>query len=218
VRGIGEPIWEGRNDAELTECQRHESLINTAFDPGKAWRLLCPYDLDHLEESVIEAARHSHPFLAHDGTSRLSDAYAQANGASGPFDGALPAPASNPRELAFTGEALGSLRLFVSREAAAASLEAARAEDLVLAVNELATNSVRHGGGRGTLRIWTESETLMCEVRDAGRIAEPLAGRIPPTPEQCTGRGLWVVNCLCDLVQIRSTDAGSVVRVHMRLS
>src|ERR1700730_11351148 len=43
VRGIGEPIWAGRDEAELSECQRHESLLNIAFDDGQGWRLLCPY-------------------------------------------------------------------------------------------------------------------------------------------------------------------------------
>jgi MEDS: MEthanogen/methylotroph, DcmR Sensory domain len=94
VRGIGEPIWAGRSEAELTECQRHESLLNVAFDGGRAWRLLCPYDLDALDEEVIEAARRSHPFIAHQGSSHTSDAYLRGHEAPGPFDGALPAPST----------------------------------------------------------------------------------------------------------------------------
>jgi anti-sigma regulatory factor (Ser/Thr protein kinase) len=219
VRGIGEPIWAGRTDAELTECQRHESLLNVAFDGGQAWRLLCPYDLDALDEQVIDAARRSHPFVAQEGgTSDISYAYLQGHEAPGPFDGALPAPSIQPRELAFTSEELGDLRSFVSRGAADASLDTSRTEDLVLAVNELATNSLCHGGGAGTLWMWTEADTLLCEVHDRGHITEPLVGRTPPTPKQPTGRGLWLVNHLCDLVQIRSTSTGSVVRVHMRLT
>jgi anti-sigma regulatory factor (Ser/Thr protein kinase) len=58
----------------------------------------------------------------------------------------------------------------------------------------------------------------LCEVRDRGRIVEPLVGRLPPPLDRHGGRGLWLVNHLCDLVQIRSTEAGSVVRVHMRLA
>jgi hypothetical protein len=54
-------------------------------------------------------------------------------------------------------------------------------------------------------------------VQDRGHIREPLIGRTRPGLEQPTGRGLWVVNHLCDLVQIRSAPTGSVVRVHMRL-
>jgi anti-sigma regulatory factor (Ser/Thr protein kinase) len=218
VRGIGEPIWAGRNDAELTECQRHESLLNIAFDGGQAWRLLCPYDLDALDEQVIEAARRSHPFLAQEGGNCVSDAYLRYNEAPGPFDGALPAPSTQPQELAFTSEELGNLRWFVSRGAADASLDPSRTEDLVLAVNELATNSLRHGGGEGMLRMWREADTLLCEVHDRGHITEPLVGRDPPGAKQPGGRGLWVVNQLCDLVQIRSTATGSVVRVHIRLA
>jgi anti-sigma regulatory factor (Ser/Thr protein kinase) len=218
VRGIGEPIWAGRSEAELTECQRHEALLNVAFDGGQGWRLLCPYDLDGLDDHVLEAARLSHPFLVQDGRTRMSDAYLQGRGAPGPFDGELPAPGSPFQELTFTDAQLGTLRWFVAQGATELSLEPSRTEDLVLAVNELATNSLRHGGGSGTLRMWSQDDTLLCEVHDSGHITEPLVGRDPPLPAQPTGRGLWVVNHLCDLVQIRSMDTGSVVRVHMRLT
>jgi anti-sigma regulatory factor (Ser/Thr protein kinase) len=218
ARGIGEPIWAERSDAELTECQRHESLLNVAFDGGQAWQLLCPYDLEALEDHVIEAARLSHPFLEQDGTSTASDTYLVGHEAPSPFDGDLPAPSVTPSELAFDERELGSVRWLVSQGATDAALTSERANDLVLAVNELATNSLLHGGGAGTLRMWTEADTLLCEVRDHGHITEPLTGRIPPAHGQQSGRGLWVVNHLCDLVQIRSTSTGSVVRVHMRLA
>jgi hypothetical protein len=29
--GIGEPVWPGRSESELAECQRHELLLNLAF-------------------------------------------------------------------------------------------------------------------------------------------------------------------------------------------
>lgn len=217
VRGISEAVWPGRSPAELTECQRHESLLGLAFDDGQPWRLLCPYDLNALDEHVTEAAQRSHPFIAQDGSSRRNDGYQSAHEAHGPFDGALPPPSIRPEELAFTGEELPTLRSVVSRWAAGAFLDAERTDYLVLAVDELATNSVRYGGGRGTLRLWREADALLCEVHDRGCIDEPLVGRTRPTPNQHAGRGLWLVNYLCDLVQIRSTPTGNVVRVHMRL-
>ena len=64
ARGIGEPIWAARTSAELAECQRHESLLNVAFDEGKPWSLLCPYDSSALPDDVLEAARRSHPVLS----------------------------------------------------------------------------------------------------------------------------------------------------------
>jgi anti-sigma regulatory factor (Ser/Thr protein kinase) len=99
--------------------------------------------------------------------------------------------------------------------ARSAGVKAARAEDLVLAVNELATNSIRHGGGRGVVRAWREPDAFVCEVRDEGRIDDPLAGRATPDDVRKSARGLWLVNQLCDLVQLRSLRDGCAVRLHV---
>jgi len=215
ARGIGEPVWPGRGAAELAECQRHEALLNTAFDGGEGWRLLCPYDLENLEEPVIEAARRSHPHISCAGRREPSAAY------DAPFDllaGALPEPPPGSQEMSFTGSELVLVRDTVRAATSAAELAEERGEDLLLAVSELACNSVLHGGGRGRLRIWTDQDTLMCEVSDAGHISDPLAGRVRPLPGQLGGRGLWLANQVCDLAQIRSSAlGGSSVRLHMRL-
>lgn len=127
-------------------------------------------------------------------------------------------PISGCFELAFTRERLGELRRFVAQGATEASLDPARVGDLVLAVNEFATNSVRHAGGAGTLRIWREGDMLLCDVHDQGYISLSSVCSIAPEPTQITGRGLWIVGQLCDLVQISTSHRGSVVRVHMRLT
>jgi anti-sigma regulatory factor (Ser/Thr protein kinase) len=216
--GISEPVWPGRSPAELTECDRHEALLNLAFDAGPGWNLLCPYDLDRLDDHVIEAAKRAHPLLARDPTG-LSDSggYLRADHMPQPFAGPLPAPAAPVEELDFAGETLGRMRHRLSAWAAGHGLGGDATEELVLAVNELAANSVRYGGGGGTLRCWQEDGELLCEVQDAGHIRAPLTGRVRPAPDACSGRGVWLVNQLCDLVQIRSAPAGSVVRVHKRL-
>jgi anti-sigma regulatory factor (Ser/Thr protein kinase) len=85
----------------------------------------------------------------------------------------------------------------------------------VTAASELAANSVMHGGGSGTLRLWHEDGSLLAEVEDGGRIEEPLVGFLRPGLEQEGGRGLWLANQLCELVQIRSGDGGTVVRLHV---
>ena len=85
----------------------------------------------------------------------------------------------------------------------------------MLAVHELATNSVRHGGGHGTCRLWRDGTALVCEVSDHGWITDPMAGRRRPAADQPGGRGLWLVNQLCDAVELRSSPAGTVVRVRM---
>ena len=86
---------------------------------------------------------------------------------------------------------------------------------MVLAVNEIAANSVQHGGGSGTLRIWREGDVLTCEIRDSGHLDDPLADRRRPAPGEDGGRGLWLANQLCDLVQVRSFTTGTTVRLHM---
>jgi anti-sigma regulatory factor (Ser/Thr protein kinase) len=216
--GIGEAVWPGRSAAELGECERHEALLNLAFAGGPGWHLLCPYDLDGLDDHVLEAARHTHPLLACDGASRENGEYPHVHEPPRPFAGALPAPCDPVRELAFAHGELAEVRRAIAGWASANALAAERIDELVLAVDELASNSIRHGGGAGMLRWWREGETLLCEVRDAGWIQAPLVGRVRPNIDASSGRGVWLVNQLCDLVQIRSAPAGSVVRVHMRLS
>lgn len=217
VRAIGEPVWPGRSDAELDECARHESLLNLAFSYGPAWRLLCPYDLDALDHDVIDAARLTHPALMHEGISRRNGAYLPLEIAPGPFNGSLPSPPPEREQLLFTRLGLGAVRNLVASRATAAGLPLDTAEELVLAINEVATNSVQYGGGGGTLRTWCEPAAFVCEVRDRGFIRDPLVGRLAPPVDQYGGRGLWLVNQLCDLVQIRSAPSGTVVRVHMHV-
>ena len=215
ARGIGEPVWAGRTEAELVECQRHETLLNLAFAGVPAWWLLCPYDTGALGPEVLEEARRSHPHVSERGVATASPSYRGLEQAAAPFAAPLPEPPGQPPELGFAEGSLAQLRALVSRHAAAAGLDQERTADLVLAVGELSANSLRHGGGRGTLRIWREDGALVCEVRDAGRIEDPLAGRRRPPLDRDGGRGLWLVNQLCDLVQLRTFPSGTVVRVHV---
>ena len=130
----------------------------------------------------------------------------------------LPAPCAPLQKRAFGIQDLWSLRRFISARASEELLDNERSERLVLAVNELATNSIRYGGGAGTLLMWREADGLVCEVRDHGYLTHPPFGRLRPKPEAFSGRGLWLVSTLCDLVQVHSSPAGSAVRVYMRSS
>jgi anti-sigma regulatory factor (Ser/Thr protein kinase) len=213
-RGIGEPVWPGRSEEELSECQIHESLLNLAFAEAAPWSLLCPYDTAELDDEVLEAARRTHPHVE----DVESPSFEQVD-PDRALEGELPEPASPSIHTAFSHAGdLGLLRRFVSECAADSALDDQRRNDLVLAVNEVATNTIRHGVGPGRLRIWSLQDGLICDVQDRGRIIEPLAGRRRPEPGRVDGRGLWVANQLCDLVQIRSGDAGTTVRLHMRAS
>ena len=66
------------------------------------------------------------------------------------------------------------------------------------------------------LRLWRQDASLVCEVRDAGRIIDPMAGRVVPPRGSQGGRGLWLATQFCDLVQIRTSPNGGFVRLHMQ--
>jgi anti-sigma regulatory factor (Ser/Thr protein kinase) len=216
VRGAGEPIYPERTPAELVESQHHESLLNLAFAGRPAFWLLCPYDTEALPPHVIQEALRTHPHVTADGTWATSDTYHGLAAAAAPLADPLPDPDVRADELHFAAGPLVHVRELVARHARTAGLDWHRTADLVVASHEIATNSIRHGGGSGALRIWNEPDAVVCEVRDRGHIDKPLVGRERPELGQIDGRGLWLANQLCDLVQIRTSRAGSVVRLHMR--
>lgn len=217
VRGIGEPIWGALNPAELMECQRHESLLNTAFGGSHNFWLLCPYDTATLPHPVLERARRDHPFLLTDGVHERSPGWRPGSTPEVHQSDRLSEPARELAELTFKSGLLGVVREVVATHATRFGMCPHRADDLIVAVNEVATNSVVHGGGSGVFRLWREAKSLVCEISDDGRIEDPLAGRVPPQVDSVAGRGLWLANQLCDLVQIRLLGGGSVVRLHMTI-
>ena len=201
VRGVGEPAYAGRSADELDECMRHERLLNTAFAGGTSWQLICPYDVGAADSETLAAAAECH------GEHSAVD--------DDPYAGALPDPPASARELSFSSGRLSELRSAVAAGATRAGLGPDRTFDLTLAVTELAANSIRHAGGTGIARTWTQDGTLVWEVTDGGRVEDPLAGRIRPVDHLPDGRGLWMVHQIADLVRVRSSEAGTVVRVHV---
>ncbi|MDQ1599259.1 MAG: hypothetical protein QOD68_733 [Actinomycetota bacterium] len=218
VRGIGEPIWAGRTEAELAECHQHESLLNLAFGAGPGWRLLCPYDVSALPEDVIEEARANHPLVLDGGRWSASDRYHPERARRALRHRPLPPAPTEALELVFTVGDLAAVRRVVERFSVAEGLAECTTDDLVLCVDEMASNSLLHGGGDGVLRMWREPTEVICEISDAGSIADPLVGRENPAVDRLGGRGLWMANQLCDLVQVRSGAFGTVVRLHVHLA
>jgi anti-sigma regulatory factor (Ser/Thr protein kinase) len=217
LRGIGEPIWAARTPAELSECHRHEALLNVAFagDALDFW-LLCPYDASALDEEVLDEARRNHPYLQVDGRRSRSASYPGADALAAPFTARLPeAPPGSPSRSFATGD-LHDMRAFVAVRAAAAGLQPDQVADFVLAVHEMVANSIRHGQGGGRLTLWSDADVVVCEVEDRGHVVDPLADRTCADSLAEGGRGLWLANQLCDLVQLRGTPTGTVVRVHLR--
>jgi anti-sigma regulatory factor (Ser/Thr protein kinase) len=116
-------------------------------------------------------------------------------------------------ECRFDENDLTRVRHALSAAASAAGLSGSALEDFVLAVNEVTTNAVVHGGGTGLLRLWHCDAGVRCEVTDAGAglDEEVLAGPRPPA-NAVRGRGLWLATQLCQ-VTVYPRPQGTTVRV-----
>jgi anti-sigma regulatory factor (Ser/Thr protein kinase) len=233
MRGVGEPLWVGRGRQEGIECHRHEWLLSRAFAADPMLWLVCPYDASGLDAADVALARRLHPGVF-DPADVERPAEAPVDPAAPlwaepfPVDDALPAGPVEPAvDLWFGNGDLAEVRDAVGAAATGAGLDAYRAKELTLAVHEIASNSVRHAGGTGRLRVWASvagaegPAAVVCEVADSGRaagpIADPMVGRERPATGLDSGRGLWLANQLCDLVQLRTSAGGTVVRMHVLL-
>ena len=108
------------------------------------------------------------------------------------------------------------LRHLVTATAAAAGLTGERLDDFVLAVNELLTNAVRHGGGTGHLLLAAEDGAVVCEVSDHGGGLDG-ASTQRPAPDEPGGWGLWLVRQLTDTCAIKTGPDGTAVRISRRI-
>lgn len=214
VRGVGEPIWSGRSEEELVECVRHEKLLNLALADAFGFQLLCPFDIASLDPHLIETAHRNHPTLERRGEFRSSARFDDV--VSMPVTDPLPPVPDRAEPLTFDQHDLWAVRERIARTAALRGLRADRLEGFEVSVSEALANTVCHGGGHGEIACWSDGTRFVCEVRDRGTILDPLAGRVRPGLDQEGGRGLWLMNQLCDLVQIRVLPDGTqVVRLHM---
>jgi anti-sigma regulatory factor (Ser/Thr protein kinase) len=214
---VSQPVWPARSQLELTACARHDALLNTAF-AGRDAAILCPYDTARLPGHAIGAAHRTHPLLA-DGTNTWdSPYYSDPIDAARMFDSPLPdPPESAHRYMINRPEDLRWLRQAVAAQAQAVNLPPVRGKRLMVAINELASNSLEHGGGRAVLSVWTEPGLLVCQIDDSGTFANPMAGRTPPPPGSSRGHGLLIVHELVDLVRINQRLDGTSVRIHINL-
>jgi anti-sigma regulatory factor (Ser/Thr protein kinase) len=113
---------------------------------------------------------------------------------------------------------LSQVRSLAETRARAAGLAEDRVTDFVIAVSEVAANTVRHARSPGSIQIWCDAKEIVCEIRDRGVITDPQAGQHPPPPDSNGGHGLWLVHQICDQVELQSDpENGTVIRLHMKL-
>ena len=131
-------------------------------------------------------------------------------------------PATTPVKLlsrVFTADLVSDVRHAVRGQAETAGLTGDSLDGFVIAVHELVTNAVRHGGGRGRVQLRNDGENLSCEVTDHGSgfpagVPEPGG---PPPVNAPGGRGLLLARELTDTMLISNSPVGVTVSVAMCL-
>jgi anti-sigma regulatory factor (Ser/Thr protein kinase) len=174
--------------------------------------VLCPYRAD---DSGLARVQATHPRLATTAGSIASGGYRPPIEALVEFPPPPPPDLGPPAaELDFEATELGALRHLVAEVAERGGTAPDRAADLVLAVNEVGSNSVEHGPGHGCLRLWVTDEAVVAEVADPGTADLPFPGMVAPPAVGARGRGLWLASELCDVMQVWSDAEGTLIRLR----
>lgn len=217
LRIVGESLWPGRRPAAYRHCVEHEAMINLAL-PAYPVSVLCLFDRSRLPADALADVGRTHPVVRSGAVARPSAGYQQPETVLAGCAEALPPAPADAATLRVEAAGLAALRAAVAATAVAAGLPADRVDDLRIAVTELAANAITHAGGPATARWWVAApDELVCEISSHGTLTDPLAGRIPAPASAERGRGLLLVQQLCDLVDIRTVDGGTIVRVHLEL-
>jgi anti-sigma regulatory factor (Ser/Thr protein kinase) len=210
LRVIDEWAWEG-SGASGREWARFESVVNVALADAPA-RFVCLFDGRSLPASVLELAGHTHPQLIEDG------AAVDSSGFAAPGEHAPGPPPAAPASAVTLPLPWATLRTAVREHAERHGVASARADDVVLAVQEVATNAELHGKPPVRAQIWEAAGELVCQVSDGGAgPLDPHTGWVPPENPAGGGWGLPIARLTCDAVEIGRASDRTVVTMFVSL-
>jgi len=210
VRLVGQVDF-GAHARAWDEWRRFEALCNHALTPYPLWSL-CAYD---TRDAAVATGEITHPFVRHGEASRVNPAYVDpAELLRMPPAQTERRPEGAPTVAICNLEDLSGLHRQLRERLVAERLESDLVDDLVLVVNELASNGVRHGVPPVTVQIWLTEHRLVCTVVDQGPgFDDPYAGYLPGGgAELPEGQfGLWLARRLCDELTLARTPEGFTV-------
>ena len=209
-----DPDLDGIDGGFWTEL---DAALNVALADVAA-TVLCLYPQLPLHLEVADGARRNHPLVLADGALRHNPEHRGAREVLADRGG-VPAPAllgPPDQRMGFDTWQLVEVRDTVARAAHAAGCDRDRVADLVLAVNEVATNAVEHGSGDAHLALWTARAAASCSARctTAGGCSTRCPGCGPRTRRSRGAAGLWIARQLCDLLHVWGDHAGTHVRIR----
>ncbi|WP_181783738.1 ATP-binding protein [Pseudonocardia pini] len=211
VLSAHDPALDGVDGGYWTEL---DAALNVALGDLPV-DLVCLFPGFPLHLEVLDGARVNHPYELVDGVLHENPQHRCPREVLRDRDPSAPL-VLGPPDLThrYNSWQLHEVRGMVARLAPALGFDPVRSEDLVLAVNEVATNAVEHGSPQAEIQLWATSGGLVCEVHDVGHLTEPLPGMVAPHPADPRGRGVWIARQLCDLLHVWQDGAGTHVRLH----
>ncbi len=214
ARVVSEVVWPGRSRAEAVEALRHEALVNQAL-AGSGATVMTPFDAEHLDPDILAGVEMTYPSVVEGGRRRAGTSYTDPLSTAFGELWPLEAPTGPVSEHPLDGS-LVELRRAIAEDPVLGSLSAERRSDLVFAINEAASNAVRHGNETCMTRIWHDGDEVVTEVSTRSGIPDVMVGRRRPAADALRGRGMWLINQVCDLVELRSGTSGTTLRMHMK--
>jgi anti-sigma regulatory factor (Ser/Thr protein kinase) len=219
VRVIGELDF-GPTERDWLEWQRYEGVINEALVGWSLWGL-CVFDTQRLPDPLIDCALRTHPHVrTREGrhvNARFTDPAEYLRTLPVPVE---PLEAAPPRFAAQNVTDFIGLRHAVAAELSGVPAPSDLVEDLLLAVDEMTSNALRHGRPPVSLRLWVGADRIVCTIGDRGADwDDPFAGYGPAHGGDLSrgGMGLWLARQLCDHVDIWTDTDGAHVRLTVRL-
>jgi anti-sigma regulatory factor (Ser/Thr protein kinase) len=211
VRVTGEiPLQPNRVD--WSEWIAYEAIFNRAF-AGRPAHAYCVYGTETTPDHVIDEVWRTHPTVEtcdHGPRAHYHDPREVVSAHT-------PAPAAVPdlKTLPSTSDPT-EFRELLAAELAAASAPKERVLDMLIAANEVFENAKRYAGGSSRARAGLVDGWFLCEIEDCGPgLDDPLAGFLPPRPEQSHGAGLWVARRLVRRLELLDNAPGLTVRLWL---
>ena len=218
VRIFGELAAGGDSRVPRSEWVRYESTLNVAFRLLPV-SIMCGYDTREQPAPMVADARRTHPETCVGTSHAPSEEFTDTATLLRELDREeLEEPTVPTIEQPIAGDLRG-VRDFVLARARDAGLKGKALQGILLAAQDVASNTLAHGARQGTISAWVQDGELIFEVRDhAYGDGHPVsAGLDTGAAHLSDPRSLWMARLLCDLVEVRSRAGGLVVRLHVAL-
>jgi anti-sigma regulatory factor (Ser/Thr protein kinase) len=204
------PVPLGNDSAEQAAWARYESAVDVALS-CYPYRALCTYDTQNCPASVITAATATHSSISDGVTSHTNPEYVAPSAFLAHPLAQVPGPPSSPPSVATSvtqhDELAGARRLLRASARSSSAVSQHSFHEFLVAVNEVVVNGLVHGGQPVHIRLWTELDTLTCQVVDSGPgLLDPLTGYRPP--DMSGSRGLWLARQFVDDLLIGHAPGG----------